>query len=31
VLVRYTLLNKVTLKSAKNKRTFSVWVSRKQW
>jgi hypothetical protein len=30
VLVRYTLLNKVTLKSAKNKRTFSVCVSRKQ-
>jgi hypothetical protein len=24
-------LNKVTLKSAKNKRTFSVCVSRKQW
>jgi hypothetical protein len=30
VLVRYTLLNKVTLKSAENKRTFSVFVSRKQ-
>jgi hypothetical protein len=30
VLLRYTLLNKVTLKSAENKRTFSVFVSRKQ-
>jgi hypothetical protein len=35
VLVRYTLWNKVTLKSAENKRTFSVFllfffVSRKQ-
>jgi hypothetical protein len=30
VLIRYTLLNKVTLKSAENKRTFSVFVSRKQ-
>jgi hypothetical protein len=30
VLVRYTLLNKVTLKGAENKRTFSVFVSRKQ-
>jgi hypothetical protein len=30
VFVRYTLLNKVILKSAENKRTFSVFVSRKQ-
>jgi hypothetical protein len=30
VLVRYTLLNKVTPKGAENKRTFSVFVPRKQ-
>jgi hypothetical protein len=30
VLVCYTLLNKVTLKGAENKHTFSVFVSRKQ-
>jgi hypothetical protein len=30
VLVRYTLLNNVTLKIAENKRTFSVFGTRKQ-